>query len=119
MKLLLVALCFAVAYAMPRTDDHHFDALSQEMVDYINSLDTTWKAAKSKRFVGATEDFVRGLCGAKLENKPVTLEEKKITPLADIPDSFDARTQWPKCPSISDIRDQAACGSCWVSFSIA
>ena len=30
-----------------------------------------------------------------------------------IPDSFDARTQWPECPSISEIRDQGACGSCW------
>ncbi len=115
MKLCLVALCFAVAYAMPRTD---YDTLSQEMVDYINSLDTTWKAEKSRRFEGANEDFVRGLCGAKLENKTITFAVKDITPLANIPDSFDARTQWPNCPSIDDIRDQAACGSCWVSFGI-
>lgn len=31
-----------------------------------------------------------------------------------IPDSFDARTQWPACSdSIGFIRDQSACGSCW------
>src|SRR5690349_14972735 len=30
-----------------------------------------------------------------------------------IPDSFDSRTQWPNCPSISLIRDQSDCGSCW------
>ena len=27
-----------------------------------------------------------------------------------VPDSFDARTQWPNCPSISEIRDQGSCG---------
>jgi len=31
----------------------------------------------------------------------------------DIPTSFDARTQWPNCPSIGEIRDQSDCGSCW------
>jgi len=30
-----------------------------------------------------------------------------------LPDNFDPRQQWPKCPSISEVRDQAACGSCW------
>jgi len=31
----------------------------------------------------------------------------------DLPDTFDAREQWPECPSTDEIRDQAACGSCW------
>jgi len=31
----------------------------------------------------------------------------------DIPDSFDARVQWPDCGGISTVRDQSACGSCW------
>ncbi|KHJ84858.1 hypothetical protein OESDEN_15423 [Oesophagostomum dentatum] len=30
-----------------------------------------------------------------------------------IPESFDAREQWPGCDSIKIIRDQANCGSCW------
>jgi len=30
-----------------------------------------------------------------------------------LPDTFDSRTQWPKCTSIGHIRDQANCGSCW------
>ncbi|KAJ1367913.1 hypothetical protein KIN20_028941 [Parelaphostrongylus tenuis] len=34
-----------------------------------------------------------------------------------IPDSFDARVQWPHCPSISYIRDQSQCGSCWAFAS--
>lgn len=30
-----------------------------------------------------------------------------------IPSSFDARKRWPKCSSISRIRDQGNCGNCW------
>lgn len=31
----------------------------------------------------------------------------------DLPTEFDARTKWPNCPTISEIRDQGSCGSCW------
>lgn len=34
----------------------------------------------------------------------------------DVPVKFDARSQWPNCPTIREIRDQGSCGSCWVSF---
>lgn len=34
---------------------------------------------------------------------------------SSLPTSFDARTQWPNCKSIGEIRDQSICGSCWVS----
>lgn len=33
-----------------------------------------------------------------------------------VPEEFDARTQWPECPSIAHIYDQGRCGSCWVSY---
>ncbi|CAP35381.2 Protein CBG17829 [Caenorhabditis briggsae] len=35
------------------------------------------------------------------------------TVLATIPETFDARTKWPKCKSIKLIRNQANCRSCW------
>lgn len=111
MKLFVVALCIAVAYGMPRSGE--YKALSQEMVDYVNSLDTTWTAEKSRVFEGADEKFLEGICGAKLDEDRPRLPYKEIEVRADIPDSFDSRTQWANCPSISDIRDQAACGSCW------
>lgn len=31
----------------------------------------------------------------------------------DLPATFDARVQWPNCKSISEVRDQGSCGSCW------
>ena len=35
--------------------------------------------------------------------------------LDNLPDEFDSRTEWPECPSIGEVRDQGACGSCYVS----
>lgn len=32
---------------------------------------------------------------------------------AAIPEEFDARSAWPNCPTIGEIRDQGSCGSCW------
>uniref|UniRef100_A0A182ILU3 Peptidase C1A papain C-terminal domain-containing protein n=1 Tax=Anopheles atroparvus TaxID=41427 RepID=A0A182ILU3_ANOAO len=31
----------------------------------------------------------------------------------EIPESFDAREQWPTCASLQEIRNQGTCGSCW------
>lgn len=60
--------------------------------------------------------YIRRLMGALPEPSYVRLPEKthNIKGL-NIPDEFDARTKWSNCPSISEIRDQGGCGSCWVN----
>ncbi|VDO53227.1 unnamed protein product [Haemonchus placei] len=42
--------------------------------------------------------------------KPVVENEE---PDDDIPESFDGREVWANCSSLSYIRDQSNCGSCW------
>ena len=42
------------------------------------------------------------------------ISEKTGYQAVKLPDSFDAREQWPNCKSLNEIRDQGACGSCWV-----
>ena len=64
-----------------------------------------------KNFDGYTLEYVRRLMGVHKDNKKYRLPTVRHTvENLVIPESFDARTQWPNCPSISEIRDQGSCG---------
>jgi len=104
-KLSILSVLFLAAFASAELFQ------SQDTVDYINSLKSTWKAGVNKRFEGVDLDVIRYQMGLWKVEKP-TLPTKEITPVA-VPDTFDARTQWSNCPTISEIRDQGSCGSCW------
>lgn len=88
----------------------------EAIVSKVNSdASSTWVAAVPDRF-NSTED-VKTLCGTWLKDDPrhFTAPASQLEALdaADIPDSFDSRTNWPKCTVISKVRDQSSCGSCW------
>ncbi|XP_013771910.1 cathepsin B-like [Limulus polyphemus] len=85
--------------------------LSQKMIDYINLINTTWKAGKN--FEGVSMKYIKGLMGVHPDNDRYKLPEIHHNYLGKIPTSFDSRQQWPNCPSIGEIRDQGSCGSCW------
>jgi len=60
---------------------------------------------------------LKGLLGAII-TKENPLPILKIEDYVDLPTEFDARKQWPNCPSISEIRDQSSCGSCWAVSAV-
>ncbi|KAK2181487.1 hypothetical protein NP493_396g02012 [Ridgeia piscesae] len=109
----IFSLGTALAYAASIKSFPNHEALSQEMVDYINfEAKTTWKAGHN--FKGVPVSHIKRLCGVLKDPKGPTLEPiEHVVNLDAIPDEFDSRKKWSNCPTIREIRDQGNCGSCW------
>jgi len=111
-RLLLVAIALAVCAAT----NLQAPALDRKIIAQVNSNPrSTWKAGINNRFRDAKLKDVKKLLGYKPNGFKLPLKQMAGTyALADIPTSFDARTQWGSlCPSTLEVRDQSACGSCW------
>ncbi|CAG2179799.1 unnamed protein product, partial [Oppiella nova] len=76
------------------------DSQTLKMVEFINNLNTTWKAQNN--FEGYSLEYIKGLMGVHKDNRRYRLPiHTHDTENLIIPDEFDSRTQWPNCPSIS------------------
>lgn len=60
---------------------------------------------------------VKQTISANLNNQKVAKRSLYANSPNKYPKNFDARKHWPNCPTIGEIRDQGACGSCWVNLS--
>ncbi|EYB95951.1 hypothetical protein Y032_0154g2961 [Ancylostoma ceylanicum] len=93
-----------------------YSLTGKALVDHVNHNQQLFKAE-----VDGNEDVYKyKLMDAKFVGRGPFEEEEYLyedSDGADIPESFDARVQWPECPSIRNIRDQANCGSCWAFAS--
>ena len=104
---LIVCVALSVVYGH---EIHHSKKLlfSERFISGINAVQSTWKAAPSK-FMTWSKSSVKRLMGV-LPNHFIQI--KQLDPLVhddisnNLPDSFDARDQWPNCPSIKEVRDQ-------------
>lgn len=88
--------------------------LSKEFIDSINNEQNTWRAGEN--FAPNTSmKYIRRLMGVHPHSKyhMPTVKKHQVSTM-EIPASFDARKEWPECPTIREIRDQGSCGSCWV-----
>ncbi|KAL6087858.1 hypothetical protein STEG23_032853 [Scotinomys teguina] len=98
-------LALASAHSKPS-----FHPLSDDLINYINKQNTTWKAGRN--FHNVDVSYLKRLCGTILGG-PKLPERVGFAEDMDLPETFDARLQWPNCPTIKQIRDQGSCGSCW------
>uniref|UniRef100_A0AAF5RTY4 Peptidase C1A papain C-terminal domain-containing protein n=1 Tax=Wuchereria bancrofti TaxID=6293 RepID=A0AAF5RTY4_WUCBA len=92
----------------------------QELIDYVNSHQTLWKAGMNK-FNLYSDTVKYGLLGVNNIKKSMD-HKKNLSPIRHsnifIPESFDARKNWPECASLRNIRDQSSCGSCWAVAAV-
>ncbi|TNN21126.1 Cathepsin B-like cysteine proteinase isoform 1 [Schistosoma japonicum] len=119
--MLKIAVCIVSLFTLLEAhvttrNNQRIEPLSDEMISFINEHpDAGWKADKSDRFHSL--DDARILMGARKEdaemkrNRRPTVDHHDLN--VEIPSQFDSRKKWPHCKSISQIRDQSRCGSCW------
>ncbi|KAJ8919698.1 hypothetical protein NQ315_006226 [Exocentrus adspersus] len=81
-----------------------------ELIDMVNNKRSTWTAGTNFDADSLPKLQFTGVL--KNPNRTLLVKEHK-TGRNLIPDFFDARDYWPECSKISEIRDQASCGSCW------
>lgn len=114
LRAFFVVLLFALAsVAVDITEIQN--PLSDEYIDLINSKQNSWKAGRN--FPQDTPySYIKNLMGVLPDNDIKKLPKRKHDPelIANLPESFDPRDKWPNCHSLSEIRDQGSCGSCWV-----
>ena len=87
--------------------------LSDTIITEINQLKTSWTAGRN--FEGRTLTEVRRLLGGRRSPFPRLRQDQPLTldDIKSLPSEFDARTTWSRCPTVSLVRDQGSCGSCW------
>lgn len=84
----------------------------------VNSARTTWIAGVNGRFEGMSRQTVIQSHLGVLQEEEESARFPDINHVMDdteLPDDFDSRKRWKNCATIGEIRDQGACGSCWVS----
>ncbi|CAI5451388.1 unnamed protein product [Caenorhabditis angaria] len=115
--ILLASLAAVSAYSL---DVNHAQSVpveaqlleGEELVKYVNSKQSLFTAKLGSHYYSWPNKIKKQLMGSKMVEIPAEhrVFEQSHPEINDdtIPDSFDSRTQWPNCPSISKIRDQSA-----------
>ncbi|XP_044736979.1 cathepsin B-like [Chrysoperla carnea] len=92
-----------------------FHPLSDTFINQINKHVSTWTAGRNFA-PDLSMKYIKRLMGVHPDSHKYRLPEKEdhlFMPAKALPENFDARQQWPNCPTIHEIRDQGSCGSCW------
>ncbi|XP_015795817.1 cathepsin B-like [Tetranychus urticae] len=114
-SLIFLVLSVSLAYGARVFTQRNVHPLSDEMIDRINSIGTTWKAGRN--FDEASLPYVKRLLGFKGSSLR-KLQQVHHEINEELPESFDAREAWSNCTQIRTIRDQGNCGGCWAFSTV-
>jgi len=126
------AVLVAAASALPmnglRTWESHGEtmdnldapAVTSDLISKIKANNPGWEAGENSLFLNATIADAKVLMGTLQNADQSTWLPYKETKPVQLPTEFDWRTdpRAKSCPSLSEIRDQANCGSCWAFGSV-
>ena len=117
----ILALISVIVYKTFEEEDD-YSARLRRIAKSINSRNLTWKAENPTRFAKMTSAEIKAMMGGRIpasfNNTPDVTDVVDLPDEADVPESFNSITNWPKCSSISEIRDQSECGACWAFSTI-
>jgi cathepsin B len=112
-------VAIAILAVLALANAGHYEEMTAKHIPEIMKTKPKWIAGYNQALAGKSAEELRRLNGAKMDKNftgPVVFPT--ITPNG-VPDTFDARSNWPQCPEIAHIRDQGSCGSCWAVSSTA
>jgi len=110
----MVALVAMATLSAAMTTLEH-PLLSDAFIERVNRSATTWTAGRNFHRHTPLRHIRRlmGVLAGSHTFLPPVRRHALATTAANLPREFDARAQWPHCPSLAEIRDQGSCGSCW------
>ncbi|KAJ8922435.1 hypothetical protein NQ315_004382 [Exocentrus adspersus] len=111
--LLPLAVLLLATHIDASTDRPEPHPLSDEFINSINNQQSSWRAGRNFRS-DLDMSYIRRLMGVLPNHKNFLPPVKQLNVEGvHLPQEFDAREEWPHCPTIREIRDQGSCGSCW------
>lgn len=119
MKVILILALLTVSYChFPLSKEIREEQVSDDIINAINSDPTsTWKAGINEKFRDITVGEFQTYLGAYLspyeDIKDLIVVHQGLYGDEDIPESYDLREKYPNCSSLTEVRDQSTCGSCW------
>jgi len=86
--------------------------IRKDIVDRINQKNVKWTAHQPEEnpLAWLSREQIVNLLGLRNYSR-VSKARGRTMNVGEVPDSFDARDQWPDCKK--PIRNQQQCGSCW------